>query len=86
MKEIIIELEKTGVLKKLIREGFVSSKLLLYYEIFLEYDKTIKTTKLKKMDVVVHLTEQFKVSESTVFRVLKIFSQNEVRCIDSDAR
>lgn len=84
MREIIVELEKRGLLKRLVKHGYVSTKLLRHYEIYLEFDKLRVTRKMKTTDIVVELSEQFRVSESTIYRILKTFLKNENWNLDTD--
>lgn len=71
--EIIQEIEQKGHLKKLIAAGLMSTKLVLYYEIYLEYDKAKRTTKKKTVDIVSELCDKFGVCDSTIYKVIKIF-------------
>ena len=86
MKDILVELEQNGSMKKLIDGGFVSTKMSLYYEVFLEYDKAMKTRKESgKMQIISDVASTFRISEITVRRIIKIMC-DENRCSDSDAR
>lgn len=70
MIDVIMELEKNGVLKKLTSAGFISTKLFLYYEIYLEVDKRKKTTKLSQSKIVADVADVFRVSEQTIYRAI----------------
>lgn len=72
MIELITKLEKSGDLKKLINAGFISTKLLLYYEIYLEVDKQLRTTTKPKYIIVEDVGSIFRVSSQTVWRAIKL--------------
>jgi len=80
--EIISDLEKKGILKKLIQAGFISTKLLLYYEVYLDFDAYKKTGK-GNTEIIILICDKFNISEQTVYRILRLFS-DENRCIDSN--
>ena len=73
--QLIQRLEKSGELKQLINSGFLSTKILFHYEVFLEFDKTLKTQNKLVCDAVTETAEKFKLNESTVFRIIANFKQ-----------
>lgn len=70
---IIVELEKKGNLKPLIKAGILSTKVGFYYEIYLEYDKRKKTSKKTSSYIVDDLAEVFNVSRQTIYKAIKTF-------------
>ena len=71
MIEILNKLNEAGYLKRLVAAGLMSSKVLMYYEIYLEVDKLKRTTKLPMTDIVGRLSDQFRVSDKTIFVAYK---------------
>lgn len=70
MIDILIDLQKKGELIKLVRGGVMSTKVLSHVEIFLEYDKRIKLGG-KSADIIFDISEIFKVSQRTIYDVIK---------------
>lgn len=71
MIETLIKLEKDGTLKKLVKAGLMPTKVLLYYEVYLEFDKQKKVNKKKTTDIISDLSGRFKVCESTIYLIIK---------------
>lgn len=71
MITILNELNKRGELKRLVQAGLMSTKVLLYYNIYLQVDKMKRTTKICMTDIVSRTSEQFQVSEKTIYLAYK---------------
>lgn len=71
---IINKLADDGSLKTLMRAGIVSPKIYMQRNVFLEYDKNVKTG-MKPKESVEKCADDFKVSERTIFRAIKIMKQ-----------
>lgn len=72
MIELISKLEKEGTLKILMRSGFVSTKMLLYYNVYLEYDKHLRIHNEGTVEAIGYVCAVFNISESTAYRIIKI--------------
>lgn len=73
MIQIIKKLEESGELKKLIKAGFMSTKVLLHYEVFMEYDKLKRVRKMKTNQAVYETAEKFGLCESSIYKIITIF-------------
>ncbi len=71
MIEILIQLERSGNLRKLIRAGLMSPAVLKYYNIYLEVDKYKRTTSMKMTDIVTKVAEDFALTENSVYLAYK---------------
>lgn len=71
MITILNELNNKGDLKKLVQAGLMSTKVLLYYNIYLQVDKMKRTTKICMTEIVSRTSEQFQVSEKTIYLAYK---------------
>lgn len=74
--EIITKLENVdaGVLyKECLKKGLIPCGFARQYEIYLEYDKEMKTTKKSSTQIVSDVSECFKVSERRVYKIIKNF-------------
>lgn len=79
--EILNELQNNGVLKRLFRAGFVSSKVMMYREAYLEYDKQVRTTKRKNADIITEVADMFHISENKMYRIVqKLKPDGQDRC------
>ena len=67
MIEILIQLERSGDLRRLIKSGLMSPAVLKYYNIYLEVDKYKQTTSMKMTDIISKVSEDFAISERTVY-------------------
>lgn len=70
---ILHDLEKEGKLKELVKGGVLSTRVLKHYEIYLEFDKLKRTTKMRVSEIVFELSERFKLSEVTIYKIKKDF-------------
>ena len=71
MIEILIQLDQCGHLRKLVKSGLMSPSVLNYYNIYLEVDKYKRTTNMRMTDIVSLVSENFGLSESTVYDICK---------------
>lgn len=72
---IVDELEKlieSGTFKKLVNAGIVSVKVKMQYDIYKRYCEISKVKTANVREIVWDVSDEFKVSESTVFLALKI--------------
>jgi hypothetical protein len=67
MIKILIDLERSGDLRRLIKAGLMSPAVLKYYNIYLEVDKYKQTTSMKMTDIISKVSEDFAISERTVY-------------------
>jgi len=65
--KLITRLEKTGDLKKLTNAGLISTKLYIYREVYMEYDKNVKTG-MSKMEALHKTSIEMRVSDGLVYR------------------
>lgn len=72
MIEILIELQQTGKLKKLVQGGVLSPNVYTHLEIFMEYDKRIRLGH-NSVDIIFDLSEFFKLSQCYIYRIIKKF-------------
>lgn len=75
MLSIVKRLYESGDLKKLIKAGYVSSTILVHYEIFLEVDKEKKITGKGTTAVVKDTAIKLNISETTIYKSIKAFKQ-----------
>ena len=69
--KIIQKLERSGELKKLTNAGLISTKLFIYLEVYMEYDKNIKMG-MSKMEALHNTSIEMKVGETLIYRAKKI--------------
>ena len=73
MIELVDKLYKDGSLKKLIKGGLVSPKIMFYREVYLDYDKNIRVAKVKeRVRAAEDTADTFKISTAMVYRIVKI--------------
>jgi hypothetical protein len=74
--EILNALQKDGVLRRLVRDGFISTKTPVHLEAYLEYDKQKRTTKKDNRDIISEVSETFKISEKHFYKIVKKLRPN----------
>jgi len=80
--DLIQQLHDNGTLKILYKAGFISSKALLYFEIYNCVKSQITKTKYKKVNVIFHeVAIKYNVSSQTVYRAWKIFYQKSEKTL-----
>ncbi|RKR83299.1 hypothetical protein BDD43_3504 [Mucilaginibacter gracilis] len=67
----LLELQKDGTLKQLVKHGLLSSKVFSYMEIYMWVDAKEKATSKSLSEIVIDAEITFDVSRATVFRALK---------------
>lgn len=72
MIELVNTLYSNGTLKELILAGLVSPKINFYRDVYLDYDKNIKTRKVSKTQAAIDTADAFRVQVSTVYRIIGI--------------
>lgn len=71
MIQELIQMQKSGLLPKMVRAGLVSSKVSTYLEIYMFVDARKQTTGKKTNAIVLEASEQFKVCRKTVYNALQ---------------
>jgi hypothetical protein len=72
--KLITRLDKSGDLKKLADAGLLSTKLFMYKEVYMDYDKNIRTG-LSKMEALYKTSIDMKVGESLVYRAKNLMER-----------
>ena len=69
--DLLNTLEKDGLIKRLIQDGFLSTKTILFREAYLEYDKLVRTQKITRSTAITQVAESFHISEPYMYRIVK---------------
>ncbi len=70
----IYELTRSGELTDLYKLGLVDYKLLMYRDIYYDYQKEITVNRKKKLEAARIVADRFRVDLSTVYRAKKFLS------------
>lgn len=70
----IYELTRSGELTDLYKLGLVDYKLLMYRDIYYDYQKEITVNRKKKLEAARIVAERFRVDLSTVYRAKKFLT------------
>ena len=70
----IYELTRSGELTDLYKLGLVDYKLLMYRDIYYDYQKEITVNRKKKLEAARIVAERFRVNLSTVYRAKKFLT------------
>lgn len=70
----IYELTRSGELTELYKLGLVDYKLLMYRDIYYDYQKEITVNRKKKLEAARIVAERFRVDLSTVYRAKKFLT------------
>ena len=65
--KLIRKLEDSGDLKRLTNAGLISTKLYTYKEVYMDYDKNVRTG-MSRMEALWKTAIEMKVSEALVYR------------------
>lgn len=77
MREIIQKLSTNGDLVKLYNEGVISYKVLMYRDIYEDFQIKMETTPFGRTAIYHELADTWKVSLSTVIRAVKYMENGE---------
>ncbi|WP_448702744.1 hypothetical protein ACFGVR_10360 [Mucilaginibacter sp. AW1-3] len=75
MFDLLIQLKNNGTLNHMVRNGLMSSKVLMYLEIYMYIDARVKTTGKNVATLVQEAEIAFQVSRATVWRSVKIIKE-----------
>lgn len=70
----IYELTRSGELTEYYKLGLVDYKLLMYRDIYYDYQKEITVNRKKKLEAARIVAERFRVDLSTVYRARKFLT------------
>ena len=70
----IYELTRSGELTELYKLGLIDYKLLMYRDIYYDYQKEITVNRKKKLEAARIVAERFRVDLSTVYRAKKFLT------------
>lgn len=72
--DILNELQANGKLRRLVRDGIISTKIPTHMEIFYEYDKQKRVLKRESADIITELSDNFRINERNIYRIIKRFA------------
>lgn len=81
--QILTDLDHAGTLKHMILLGMLPWHWHRNYEIYLEVDKELRTTRKLKSQVVSEIADKFRMTDRNIYKVLKFF-ENESRGTDTN--
>lgn len=74
MIKLIQKLSESGDLKKLFDAGLISSKVFFYRNVYLDYDKRIRTG-MKSKAAIQKTADEFDVTDRTIMYAIKIMKE-----------
>lgn len=77
MREIIAKLSANGDLMKLYNEGAISYKILMYRDIYEDFQIKMSVTPFGRTAIYHELADQWKVSLNTIIRAVKYMENGE---------
>ena len=73
-QELIYDLSKSGELTELYKHGLINYKILMYRDIYYDFQKEISVNRKKKLEAAKIVAIRFRVDLSTVYRAKKFFT------------
>ncbi len=73
--ELIHELTASGKLTQLFNSGLVSFRVLMYRDIYYDYQTELKRNKIGSYQAAFNVAEKYRVHVTTVYRAIKFIEQ-----------